>query len=190
MRRVDAAEWILSLTTTPERAATTAGDLTEETPARGALWFWWSLSRTTASLVWRTFAEAPRFTAGMAFKACVLEAKILGFFGVLLNAYIKGFKLEQRGILLVSEAVMIACYFCVGALIARRAPARELSACLAFLSMDSGIRAAIYFLLQEASMPLDPGLLFLAPLIIAANLLALFAGIDQIRKGTTQLTSQ
>ena len=39
MRNATAAEWILTLTTTNDRAASTVGDLLEETSSRGGLWF-------------------------------------------------------------------------------------------------------------------------------------------------------
>jgi hypothetical protein len=53
MRRADVAEWILSLGTSRERAASITGDLTEEVGARGAVWFWSAVARTTAAQVWR-----------------------------------------------------------------------------------------------------------------------------------------
>ncbi len=53
------AEVILSLATTPDRAASTAGDLLEEADTRGSLWFWSSVLRTAGSLLWRDFRSAP-----------------------------------------------------------------------------------------------------------------------------------
>jgi len=186
VRKVDAAEWLLSMTTTPERAAATAGDLTEEAPKRGPLWFWWSLSRTTASLVWRTFAETPLLTMRVALRAFLLEVKMLALFTVILNGYIAGFSLEQRGIVLASEAMMMGCYFCVGELVARRAPGRELPASLAFFSMDQVLRIAIQALLPAESTARNPALPFLIPVLIASNLVALFAGIHLTRKQSAQ----
>jgi hypothetical protein len=67
MRKTDFAEWLLSLTTTPERAASTAGDLQEEASTRGASWFWISLLRTAGALVWDNVSESPLRITGLAF---------------------------------------------------------------------------------------------------------------------------
>ncbi|MBI5280897.1 MAG: hypothetical protein HY858_04380 [Candidatus Solibacter usitatus] len=53
MRNANAAEWILRLVTTPERAASTTGDLLEEASGRSAFWFWSSTLRTAACHVWK-----------------------------------------------------------------------------------------------------------------------------------------
>lgn len=55
------AQLILSLATTPDRAASTVGDLLEESapPGRGPLWFWSSVLGTACSLWWRDFRSAP-----------------------------------------------------------------------------------------------------------------------------------
>src|SRR5579863_667574 len=64
MRSIHVAEWILGLVTNRERAASTVGDLVEQTPARGAVWFWFGILRTAASLLWRGLADNPvRVTA-------------------------------------------------------------------------------------------------------------------------------
>ena len=57
--KIDAAEWILSFTTNRARAGSTAGDLLEESLARGSVWFWWNSARTTTSLVWRELTLNP-----------------------------------------------------------------------------------------------------------------------------------
>lgn len=53
------AEWILRLVTTPERAATTAGDLMESSGHHGSLWFWSSILRTAVAMLWHAFAAHP-----------------------------------------------------------------------------------------------------------------------------------
>ena len=57
MRSAHIAEWILALVTTRDRATSTVGDLTEQAAARDAVWFWLSVLRATASLLWRDVAE-------------------------------------------------------------------------------------------------------------------------------------
>ena len=74
MRKVDAAEWLLSLTTTTERAASTAGDLQEQSAAHGTFWFWASALRTTASLLWSSFTASPFRFAGLALRAAVISS--------------------------------------------------------------------------------------------------------------------
>jgi hypothetical protein len=59
VRNSNIAQLILSLATTPDRAATTVGDLLEEADTRGSLWFWSSVLRTACSLCWRDFFSAP-----------------------------------------------------------------------------------------------------------------------------------
>src|SRR5688572_23422368 len=77
MFKADVAEWILSMTTTSERATATAGDLMQESSARGNLWFWSSLLRTTASLIWRAWTSEPFYLTGLALRAFVLQAVFL-----------------------------------------------------------------------------------------------------------------
>ena len=60
MRRAGLAQWILSLATTPDRSATTVGDVLEQSSTLGILWFWSSVVRTACSLCWRDLCSAPR----------------------------------------------------------------------------------------------------------------------------------
>src|SRR5262245_6897047 len=86
MRKVDAAEWLLSLTTTPERAASTAGDLLEESAVHGTFWFWNRALRTTASLIWTSFTASPLRFAGLAVRGAAVSAgyMLLLFFGFIM----------------------------------------------------------------------------------------------------------
>ncbi len=59
VRYSNIAQLILSLATTPDRAASTVGDLLEEADTRGSLWFWPSVLWTACSLCWRDFRSAP-----------------------------------------------------------------------------------------------------------------------------------
>lgn len=59
MRRELLAEWILSLVTDREHAASTIGDLIEEAPANKPVWFWNSLMQTAISLLWNGITAAP-----------------------------------------------------------------------------------------------------------------------------------
>lgn len=53
------AERLLSLFTTPDRAATTVGDFAEDAQRRGSFWFWRQVSRTAVSLAFQQFTSAP-----------------------------------------------------------------------------------------------------------------------------------
>lgn len=59
MRKVAVAEWILSLTVAPDRAATTVGDLVEDASTRGVVWFWSSILWTALSHFWRDLSSSP-----------------------------------------------------------------------------------------------------------------------------------
>ena len=50
MNTASIAEWVLSRFTTPGRAASIVGDLTENADSRGGVWFWFSVIRTALSL--------------------------------------------------------------------------------------------------------------------------------------------
>jgi hypothetical protein len=76
MLKAQIAEWILSLVTTRELAASTAGDWLEEVPARGSLWFWSSVLRTAFSFVWRDITTAPFRLATLALCALFLGSAL------------------------------------------------------------------------------------------------------------------
>lgn len=59
MHKQHAAESLLALVTTRERATSTVGDLIEHRGGRGSLWFWTSVLRTAAALLWRSLAAEP-----------------------------------------------------------------------------------------------------------------------------------
>jgi hypothetical protein len=53
------AETLLSFFTSPERAATIAGDFAEEAQRRGSFWFWRQTLQTAISLCFRQIGTAP-----------------------------------------------------------------------------------------------------------------------------------
>jgi hypothetical protein len=67
MRKATIAEWILSLTVAPERAATTVGDLLEAGSDRGPLWFWSSILRTAFFHAMDDFFASPALMLWLAF---------------------------------------------------------------------------------------------------------------------------
>jgi len=85
MRNPNAAEWILSLTIAPDRAASTAGDLLEEAPARGIFWFWSSVLRTASSYVWHDLRASPLRMLGLAFSGLLTSIALCVLVGFFLN---------------------------------------------------------------------------------------------------------
>jgi hypothetical protein len=59
MREGRIAEWILSLVSAPDRAASTVGDLLEDAVTRGWFWFWMCIARTTVSFLGQGLTAAP-----------------------------------------------------------------------------------------------------------------------------------
>jgi len=53
------AETLLSFFTTPERAATIAGDFAEDAQRRGSFWYWRQVIQTAVSLCFRQIGTAP-----------------------------------------------------------------------------------------------------------------------------------
>jgi hypothetical protein len=73
MRDARIAEWILSLVTTPDRAASAVGDLMEDVVARRALRFWGSVSYLTISLLVRDLASNPVRMVGLGALGLLIE---------------------------------------------------------------------------------------------------------------------
>ena len=60
MRDGRLAQRILSLVVRGDRAAAMVGDLVEEATARGPLWFWTAIARTTLAFFWLSVSTAVR----------------------------------------------------------------------------------------------------------------------------------
>jgi hypothetical protein len=144
------AEWLLALVTTPDRAASTVGDLAEGATTRGALWFWSGVLRTVGSLVWRDVVEHPVRITGLALLGVAVYVGMYLLFGFLdglvffAAAYLSGnhLQLDSIGWKIWFAAPMLVGSLLVGRMLARWAPGRELAACLMY-----GIFASINELL-------------------------------------------
>lgn len=158
MCKADAAEWILSLTTTTERAASTAGDLAEEAGSRGTLWFWCRLFRVTACMIWQVWVDAPFRMLGLALAACLLNVLFLAIstVAVLVVGIVAVDGIKRLGLAANPEHVIayagvawasLASQFLIGRWLARRAPGKEIPACLAYLCLD----ATLWTLLMTAT---------------------------------------
>lgn len=74
MRDTARAERLLSLFTSPDCAAAIAGDLTEERPVRGSIWFWVHVVGAVAALWRSSVVDAPVAVLSLAATGCVLFA--------------------------------------------------------------------------------------------------------------------
>jgi hypothetical protein len=144
MPKETAAEWILTLVTTPDRASSTVGDLLEEGSSRGACWFWSSVLRTAASLVWRDLCDAWGRMIWLAFSG-VLEFIVVA--ATLVNIVVmlwmaiwpypygpNGIYIPPWGFYGLRIAVITVVPLLVGWDAARRSKGRELAAGIALTS--------------------------------------------------------
>ena len=198
MRKANIAEWILSLTTTPERASAAAGDLIQEASTRGTLWFWSSLFKTAASHVWRAWVDAPARTLGLAFAAFLFESAFLApaaiviiagtmallDYNVDVQATAVGFDVTATSYatapLLLFFMALLVCEFLIGIWLARFAPGRELAACVAYF-----VASQICWTAITAWAPIIPHHSFhplVTPFLVTTQLMALFGGAALGRK--------
>jgi hypothetical protein len=199
MFKADIAEWILSMTTTPERATATAGDLLQESSTRGSLWFWSNLLGAAASLVWRAWVAEPLYLTGLAVRAFLLQAAFLvaaGAGAVLIAAAMiartipedirvpggeVGFSVYSAfgGWLILGIVLCFAiCQYLLGKYLARRAVHREWAAYLTFLILNRVFWTAVSLWLR---LPTGAGLLLIA-FFTGIEIVALFAGIERGRR--------
>jgi hypothetical protein len=143
MHSVHIAEWILALVTTRDRAASTAGDLTERAATRGVVWFWSGVLRTAASLLWLDVAEHPARLTGLAF-LCLgvyigIDLLFAGLSGVALFWVASGHPLHSDSIgwKLWFTAPALVSSLLIGRMLARWAPGRELAACVVYAILAS-----------------------------------------------------
>ena len=140
MHNISLAEWILSLVTSQDRAASTAGDLAEEAGAHGAAWFWSGVLRTAASLLWRQVAESPARVTCLAILGLAVYVGLdllfaflsgVAFFAV---AYQSGHSIQLNSIAwrIFFLAPVFLIPLATGRLLARWAPGREAAACLGY----------------------------------------------------------
>ena len=154
MHSISTAEWILGLVTSRDRAATTVGDLVEDAP-RGVFRFWAAVLLIAAAHLWRGVAEDPaRMTrAAMLGLAVDVGASLLfaGLSGVVffLEAW-SGHQISVhsvwRTIALDAPTLLLAVW--IGRMLARWAPERELSACVAY-----GIAGVLFSVAMMMAVP-------------------------------------
>lgn len=139
MRSIHIAESILRLVTSRDRAASTVGDLVEGAATRGATWFWSGVLRTAASFLWCGVAENPVRVTGVALIGLAVDvvASLLlaGFTGVvffLAAWHGRPVPLNSVWWVIALDVPELVVSVLIGRILARWAPGRELSACLAY----------------------------------------------------------
>ncbi|HEY6342242.1 MAG TPA: hypothetical protein VIY49_12175 [Bryobacteraceae bacterium] len=150
MRSIHFAEWILGLVTSPDRAASTVGDLVEGAADRGVVWFWTGILRTAASLLWCGVAGNPVRVTGVALiglavdvVASLLLAGLTGVVFFLAAWYGHRVPLNSVWWVIALDVPELLVSVLIGRILARWAPGRELSACLAY-----GILGSIFSIIM------------------------------------------
>jgi len=172
---------LLTLFTSPERAVSIQGDLTEEAQTRRRFWFWSQVLRTTGALCWKGFPRNPFMVAGLT----VLGVAAWLLIGVVLVNRIDWAEamLEARGISIAIRAapVMLFGGFVAGILMVRIAPVRGIYACV------SAVAAMIPFVTLVAiinARPPDSVADFVTQTLIGLTLgLLLLGGSLAMRRG-------
>lgn len=156
MHKIQIAEWILRLVTSQDRATSTAGDLAEEAPARGVLWFWSGVLRTATSLLWREVAENPMRVTGVAFIGLAVDVLVslllAGVSGVVFFVAARSghqVQLSSTWWTIALDTPPVVMSLLIGRILARWAPDRELGACLAYAILGSIFSFSMMFISPE-----------------------------------------
>jgi hypothetical protein len=166
MRNARLAEWILSLVTTSDRAASAVGDLMEDVAAGGALRFWASVSHLAISLLFRDLAANPARMAGLGALGLLIELLLIAVAGLLIGLLTVAAMLLLWGLglldpqhlpswlssaqstqpdgligyaVLSGYAIGVLVQFQVGRVLARKSPGRELAPCVAMTILGTAI---------------------------------------------------
>jgi hypothetical protein len=158
MHSAAVAEWILSLVATPDRAASTVGDLVEEGSSRGILWFWSSVLRTAGSHLWHDLTVSPLQMLGLALwgvGANYLFTELLGLpismVRMRINEPVRPWEIPLLMVLVCTAPPLLA-----GWKVARRSAGRELPTAFAVAALFAAIDLAILCLMAMQVRP--PGM--------------------------------
>ena len=201
MRNAHVAQWMLSLVTTPDRAASTVGDLLEDRATSGPIRFWASVVFTVVALLWRDLAGSPWRMARLAVYGLILQ--FLFMFVFMFVVFIGA--LAARGFgsrafeapfdpSAISGAIAITLFsmasqFQVGRVLAKRSPGSELAACVATTVLGYAVPIAIVIALRELvnlptaqSLTAGPGTFVENVMYQILPILALLAGGARVRR--------
>jgi hypothetical protein len=154
LRSAKGAEWILSLVTTPDRAAEAVGDALEQT--RGVVALWWYVLRTAVRLCGRDVWDARWWMLALGLGGLLTEAVLTGvlwFGGMWLwisivhnhwGPWMADRATPQWAVSLFSAAISnVLVPFFVGRLVGRFSGGREVGAGLALAAMHTALALVI-----------------------------------------------
>ncbi len=142
---------LLTLFTSPERAASIQGDLTEGAQTRGRIWFWSQVFRATGVRCLKGFPRSPFEIIGLT--VCGMAAwTVTGIVLVTLADSIE-IMLQSRGVLVAIRAapVMLFGTFVTAIILVRVAPVRGIYAIVC--SVGASVPFPIFVLLNGGSIP-------------------------------------
>ena len=175
MRDTTRAERLLSLFTSPDRAAAIAGDLTEERERRGSAWFWLHTIRTTLALWRNAVRDAPLSVIMLAVSGCALFAAPAFAGAAAVNLFPLSVGSPQTAVALAffwwGGAVWVGATLVVIAPRRGMAASVTLAAAITLLLMAFGLTAASRELLDAYLLLFyTTGLIAMAPLLLGAAL--------------------
>jgi hypothetical protein len=188
------AEWILSLVTTRDKAASVAGDFAET--ERGAAAFWLSVLRVAVSLLWKDVAAKPGRSVALAGTGIVVEMAFFVPFGTLwflIASVVGSFGWNGTAAAnvvfggLVASAVLPA-PFLAGRWLARRSPGSEFVPCVPLTLLAAtlwGMGVAMY----GDGIALMNGLSGVAPtgICLAVALISTWSGALWVRRHPSEM---
>ena len=178
MPKIDAAESLLSLATTPDRAANIAGDLSEEAVGHSAVWFWFSLTRIASSLVWKAWSDQPWRMLGLGLGAFILSSGTLVtlVMGLAVMTTRQGVfpTLASTWTVMVSQAL-------TGRWLARRAGRRVLAACVSFFVIDTIVVTSSSIVLLLTTSRFEVAEIVMEMFMNTASYAFVFVGIGQVQ---------
>ena len=154
VRNAQVAEWILSLVTSPDRAAATVGDLMEDIASRGSVWFWIGVLQTAFSIMWREVGANPgrmaRLAGGAFLMGWVWTFVCFAVIIPLAMALRPGDPNVWASWIFTVPSILVVMFlvpFQQGRWVARRSSGQELAPCLAltFATAVLSVITAAYF---------------------------------------------
>ena len=170
MRDASPVQALLSLFTSPDRAESIAGDLTEEREVRGSAWFWVHVFRTTSALFTNELSAAPVMTLALVALGFALFVSLAftGVAAVFLFPFIgSGASWGLLSLFWWSAAL------CTGVSLVGIAPKQGMTACLTLVVAGEALLLAcpLFFTLTEPARAWSI-LVYTSALFAAAPLLA------------------
>jgi hypothetical protein len=165
---------LLILFTSPERALSIQGDLTEEARTRGRIWFWSQVIRTTGALWWRGFTQFPFAILRLTLSGgATWFLVIAGLLAVELIAQSLGVPIA----IAARDALLLGALL-TGMILGRAAPVQGMYAAVALAFASAPILALLFFTPMPYAGIAD---LRLPVLVLAVTLLLLGSALSRRR---------